>query len=269
MVKIGFVKLGNLGISQVVDLLLDERADRDVSIRTVSAGAKMGLDEMGCVEWLRTWKPDLTVMISPNASLPGPAKARESVDRPCIIISDAPAKNAVNTLKKDGFGYIILLGDPLIGARREFLDPTEMALFNSDVLRVLTICGAVRLVQEELDAVIGQMQQGKVRLPQIIADASVVVERAGFSNPYAKAKALAAYQMAEKVAEINARACFVLKEAREYITTAASAHEMMRAAALLADEAREIEKANDKVSRGPHASSGQILNKRGLLEKPR
>jgi len=245
MVRIGFVKLGNLGISQVIDLLLDERADRTISTRTVSAGAKMGADEASCVEWLRTWKPDLTVIVSPNASLPGPAKARKSVDGPCIIISDAPAKGAVDTLKKDGFGYIILPGDPLIGARREFLDPTEMALFNSDVLRVLTICGAVRLVQEELDKVINQIQDGKrAGLPQIIADASAVVERAGFSNPYARAKALAAYQMAEKVAEINARACFVLKES-------------------------QIEKAGDEVSRRPHASSGKILNKRGLLEKPR
>ncbi|MDI6889277.1 MAG: F420-dependent methylenetetrahydromethanopterin dehydrogenase, partial [Methanocellales archaeon] len=142
-------------------------------------------------------------------------------------------------------------------------------LFNSDVLRVLTICGAVRLIQEELDEVIGQIQDGKrAKLPQIIADASVV-ERAGFSNPYAKAKALAAYQMAEKVAEIDTRACFILQDVVEYTITAASAHELMRFAALLADEAREIEKYGDTISRKPHDDSGAILSKRRLLDKPR
>ncbi len=271
MLKVGFVKVGNLGISQVVDLILDERAERGILTRTISTGAKTTSDQ--ALETMKTvldFDPDLFVVVTPNTSLLTSGMTKKVLHKPCIIISDAPARKAVDTLKKDGFGYIILPGDPLIGARREFLDPTEMALFNSDVLRVLTICGAVRLVQEELDAVIGQIQDGKkVRLPQIIADASVVVDRAKFSNPYARAKALAAYQMAEKVAEINTRACFVLKEAREYITTAASAHEMMRAAALLADEAREIEKGSDEVSRRPHASSGQTLNKRGLLEKPR
>jgi len=29
VVKIGFVKLGNIGISRIADLLLDERADRE------------------------------------------------------------------------------------------------------------------------------------------------------------------------------------------------------------------------------------------------
>ncbi|MCD5409164.1 MAG: methylenetetrahydromethanopterin dehydrogenase, partial [Methanocellales archaeon] len=130
-------------------------------------------------------------------------------------------------------------------------------------------CGAVRLVQEELDAAIEGVQQGNVKLPHIIAGAETVVDRAGFSNPYAKAKAMASYKMAELVAEMNVQTCFVLREPPKYIMMGAAAHEVMRAAALLADTAREIEKSNDVVSRRPHADSGKILDKSGLLDKPR
>lgn len=269
MAKIGVIKLGNLGISQVVDLLLDERADRDIDVRTSGSGAKMGTVEAAETAKLMEWDPDLVVVVSPNASLPGPKKARELVgDKPCIIISDAPAKKVVDELKEKGFGYIILKGDPLIGARREFLDPTEMALFNSDALKVLTTCGAARLVQEEMDAVIEAIQQGDMKLPQIIVGAETAVNRARFSNPYAKAKAIAAYKMAELVAEMNVQTCFIIKEPPRYIMMGAAAHEVMRAAALLADTAREIEKSCDTVSRRPHADSGQILDKANLLDKP-
>ncbi len=270
MAKIGVIKIGNLGISQVVDLLLDERADRDIDVRTAGSGAKMGTDEAADMATLMEWDPDLVVVVSPNASLPGPTKARESVgDKPCIIISDSPAKKITDELAGKGFGYILLKGDPLIGARREFLDPTEMSLFNSDALKVLTTCGAVRLIQEELNAAIEGIQQGNVKLPHIIAGAETVVDRARFSNPYAKAKAIAAYKMAELVAEMNVQTCFVIKEPPRYIMMGAAAHEVMRAAALLADMAREIEKSGDTVSRRPHANSGQILDKTSLLEKPR
>jgi methylenetetrahydromethanopterin dehydrogenase len=42
----------------------------------------------------------------------------------------------------------------------------------------------------------------------------------------------------------------------------------MRAAARLADESRELEKAVDSVSRKPHARSGELIKKTGLLDKP-
>ncbi len=42
----------------------------------------------------------------------------------------------------------------------------------------------------------------------------------------------------------------------------------MCAAAKLADEAREMEKANDSISRHPHARTGELMNKVGLLDKP-
>ncbi|MHC1582353.1 MAG: F420-dependent methylenetetrahydromethanopterin dehydrogenase [Candidatus Syntropharchaeia archaeon] len=270
MVKVGFIKLGNIGMSRIVDLLLDERADRDIEVAVAGTGAKMRKEDAKNAANIMKWGPDLVVVISPNAALPGPKAAREAVgDTPCIVISDSPAKKAVDELKEKGFGYIILTGDPMIGARREFLDPVEMSLFNADVIRVLSVCGAARLVQEELDRVISQLATGeKPELPQIIATAEVVVERADFSNPYAKAKAIAAYNMAEKVAEMDTKACFVIQDPEEYIIMAAAAHELMRTAAKIADEAYEIEKYSDNVSRKPHAKSGDILSKRKLMEKP-
>ncbi len=49
----------------------------------------------------------------------------------------------------------------------------------------------------------------------------------------------------------------------------AAAHELMRSAAQLADEAREIEKANDSVRRVAHFRSGELREKDGFLEKYR
>lgn len=269
MVRIGFLKLGNLGISLVADLIPNERADReDVEIRTISTSTMLGEKEAEEMHRLLEWNPDFLVVVSPNASLPGPSKARELSDRPCLVISDAPAKKVKDKLEQDGFGYIILTGDALLCARREFLDPVEMSIFNSDLLKVLSVCGAVKLVQDELDKLIEGAKKGKIELPRIIGDAEEVVNRAGFTNPYAKAKALAAYSMAEKVAELATKSCFMLKEPERYILVGAAAHEMMRMAAILADEAREIEKSTDAVRRNPHARTGETLNKMRLMEKP-
>lgn len=272
MVKVGFIKIGNLGTSIVVDLLLDERADREIDVRSVGTGAKMGTDEAPYATKLMEWDPDVVIVISPNASLPGPKAARElTKDKPCIVISDLPAKKAKDELEEAGFGYIIMTGDPLIGARREFLDPAEMALFNADVVKTLAITGALRLVQEEIDGIVAQIKggsEGGLTLPRIVATAGKVVERADFSNPYAKAKAIAAYNLAEKVAEMNVQACFIMKDKEKYIPMAAAAHEVMRAAAKMADEAREIEKSSDSVSRKPHAKTGDILSKVNLLDVP-
>ncbi len=272
MVKIGFVKMGNLGTSQTVDLLLDEIAAREgITVRTFGTGAKMSKDEAADTRHFLNFKPDFVVMISPNASAPGPKAAREIYrDVPTVVISDGPTKkDERQKLEEEGFGYIILPVDPLIGAKREFLDPVEMVNFNSDAAKVLSICGATRLVAEELDKLVEQAASGaKLELPHILAKPETCVERAGFSNPYAKAKALAALYIATKVAEIDFPACFVHKEVEKIAITAAAGHEAMRVAALLADEAREIEKANDTVLRKPHAKDGRVLTKTKLLEKP-
>lgn len=273
VVKVGFIKLGNLGTSQVIDLLLDEIAAREgIAVRVFGTGAKMGKDEAADTASFKEWKPDFAVMISPNANAPGPTAARELwKDIPTIVVSDGPTKKDDRQKFEDaGFGYIILPVDPLIGAKREFLDPVEMVSFNTDAAKVLTVCGAIRLVQEAIDNVIDQVAAGTspLVLPKILGKPEKCVESAGFSNPYAKAKALAALHIATKVAEIDFPACFVLKEVDQVGLTAAAGHEAMRAASKLADEAREIEKANDSVLRKPHAKAGHQLSKTKLLEKP-
>ena len=41
VLKIGIIKVGNIGTTPVIDLILDERADReDIDVRTISSGAK-------------------------------------------------------------------------------------------------------------------------------------------------------------------------------------------------------------------------------------
>ena len=157
----------------------------------------------------------------------------------------------------------------MIGARLEFLDPTEMTLFNADVIKVLSITGVIRCLQMELDRVITDLKAGNTpEMPKLVAEAEQVVESAGFSNPYAAAKAIAALLMSESVAKMTTRACFKEKDPQVYIPLVAAGHELMRAAAQLADEAREIEKYSDSVQRTPHTSSGEIKYKTKLAEKP-
>ncbi len=271
MVKVGILKLGNLGTSLFVHLLLDERADRDdIDVKVVGTGAKMGTDEGKDVEKLMEFDPDFVVMISPNAATPGPTEAREALlgKKPVVVISDGPSAKVKDDMKEQGFGYIIVRGDPLIGARREFLDPDEMVIFNSDVTKILAVTGAARLVREELDKLVDQVAAGKkeLELPQIVVTAEKAVARANFKNPYARAKAMAAYNMAEKVAEMDVQACFVMREPERYILQAAAAHEVLRTASCLADEAREIEKGGDSVSRKPHKRSGEVVSKTELMD---
>jgi methylenetetrahydromethanopterin dehydrogenase len=272
--KIGIFKCGNIGTSPLLELLLDELADRkDIKVRTVTTGSKMALEDVEeALPKMMEFDPDIFVVISPNTALPGPAKAREtfaSSGKPGIVVTDAPGKRVKADLEKQGLGYIIITGDPLIGARKEFLDPTEMALFNSNISKVLAITGVYRIVQTEIDKAIYAIEAGQApTLPKLVIDISVVRDNSVLSNPYARAKAMAAYGMAEKVAEINALACFMEKENEKYVPLVASAHEIAQAAARLAEEAREIEKYNDSVMRKPHAKDGRLKNKTNLLVDP-
>ena len=272
--KIGIFKCGNIGTSPLIELLLDELADRrDVKVRTVTSGSKMALEDVEeALPKMLEFNPDLFVVISPNTALPGPAKARETFaasGKPGIVITDAPGKKVKADLEKQGLGYIIITGDPLIGARKEFLDPTEMAVFNSNVSKVLAITGVYRIVEQEIDKVVHAIEAGQAAvLPKLVIDITVIRDNSVLSNPYARAKAMAAYALAEKVADINGLACFVEKESEKYIPLVASAHEIIQAAARLAEEAREIEKANDSVARKPHAKDGRLKNKTKLLLPP-
>ena len=274
VVKVGFAKVGNIATAPLIEFLLDERADRnDIDVRVVSSGAKMGVEQAEEVaKKLLEFKPDFAVVTSPNATLPGPKRLRELLAEggiPVIVVSDAPAKKIVKKLQEAGFGYIIVTADAMIGARREFLDPVEMALFNADLFKVLAVTGVFNIVQVELDRVIDAFKNGeKPTLPRIVIDKDKAVEAANFSNPYAKAKAMASFEIARRVADLTVEGCFMVKEWERYTLLVAAAHEMMKIAAKLADEARELEKATDSVYRCPHSRAGLILSKRKLIEKP-
>ena len=268
--------MGNLGMSQVITLIQDEMAAREgITVRVFGTGAKMGLAEALDTENFKQWQADFVIIISPNATAPGPTAVLEAWKNvPCIVISDGPKKKeARDALEQQGFGYIILPVDPLIGAKREFLDPVEMVVFNADVMKVLSICGVVRLLQEELDKITEQLgskkSEKKLQLPHIFAKPEKCIQHAGFSNPYAKAKALAALHIVEKVAQVNYPVCFTLKNLDQICLTAAAGHEIMGAAANLATQAREIEKSNDTVFRQSHAKNGILLTKTKLYEKPK
>jgi methylenetetrahydromethanopterin dehydrogenase len=272
--KIGIFKCGNIGTSPLIELLLDELADRkDIKVRTVTTGSKMGADDIEeALPKIFELNPDLLIVISPNTSLPGPGKVREKISSsglPGIVISDAPGKRAKAEIEEQGLGYIIITGDPLIGARKQFLDPIEMAIFNSNISKVLAITGVYRIVHQEIDKVIYAIEneQNPV-LPRLIVDLKTVRDRSEFNNPYAKAKAIAAYGLAEKIAEINVQACFMEKESEKYIPLVTCSHEIAQTAARLAEEAREIEKGNDTVMRKPHSKSGKLKIKTKLMLPP-
>lgn len=261
-------------MSPLFELLLDELADRrDIRIRTVATGSKMTAEDVEeALPKIFEFDPNLLVSISPNPSISGPAKVREKFSAsglPSVIVSDAPAKRIKAELEKQGIGYVIVTGDPLIGARREFLDPIEMAVFNSNIIKVLAITGVYRIVHQELDKLIHaiKMEMQPV-LPKLIIDVKSIRDNSDFENPYAKAKAMAAYELAEKIAEINIQACFVEKDRDRYIPLVACAHEIAQVAAKLAEEAREIEKYNDTLVRKGHSKNGIPKVKTKLMLPP-
>lgn len=274
VVEVGVLKAGCLGSLPLLEFLLDERADReDIRVRVVGSGAKVTVED--CIkgaEQIIKLNPDLIIFIGPAQTTQGPSEARKilrGANKPVLLISDSPAKKIIKELEEAGFGYIIIEADSMIGARREFLDPVEMALYNSDIIRVLAITGVYNILVEEIDKLIGAIKSGeKPSLPKLIIDSKMSTERSGFSNPYARAKAIAAYEIAKQVSTITFEACFKIHEPEIYIPLVAAAHELMRDAARLADEAREIEKNRDSVLRRPHFKDGTVMEKRGLMEKP-
>jgi methylenetetrahydromethanopterin dehydrogenase len=265
-------KTGNIGSSLVLELLLDERAEReDIDVKVVSSGAKMSKDAAEDVKRrVLRLNPDLILYATPNASAPGPKNLILALSgKNVVVISDVPALKAKELIEDSGFGYIFVSSDAMIGARREFLDPTEMAVFNADILKVLAGTGVVRLIQEEIGKTIQALREGKKYLPKVVVNAEAAVDYAKFKNPKAKEMALFAYHMGEEVGKLNVRGCFIEKESTQYIKTVAAAHDLLRTAALQVDAAREIEKKNDTLYRTPHSKDGKILRKKGLMEKPK
>ncbi len=273
MVKVTILKTGYIGTTTLIDALLDERASRnDISVRVVSSGCKMDDDEAVDAAKIAASVPtDLYVIISPNAGLSGPTKAREIIKetgKPIIVVSDEPSRKAAKALPEEGIGYIVLYGDPMIGAKRDFLDPVEMAIFNADAIKVLAVTGVFRLLHTEIDRVIEEIKKGEEpKLPEVVVNKTNALEYSGLNNPYARAKAMAAFEAARRVAVLDVEGCFKTEGRENYMPIIAAAHELMRSAAQLADEAREIEKANDSVRRVAHFRSGELREKDGFLEK--
>lgn len=273
-VRIGIMKCGNIGTAPVLELLLDELADReDINVRTVTTGSKMVAEAVeDALPKMFEFNPDFLIFISPNPAVQGPARARQvflEKKIPSIFISDSPGKRLKEEFEKSGFGYIIIMGDPLIGARKEFLDPTEMAIFNANIIKVLAITGVFKIIYQEIDRLIHGYKAGlNPQLPRLIIDTDEVREHSDFQNPYAKAKAMAAYELTKRIAEINVRACFMEKEREKYIPLVACAHEIAQVAARLAEEAREIEKYSDALVRRPHSKDGTPKVKDKLMLPP-
>lgn len=283
-INVGVIKLGAIASAPLLDLMFDERAERDdINVRAFTSGAKMDEESSaGPAEAVIAWAPHLVLVVSPNAALPGPTKVREMLAEaklPTIAISDGPAEKAFYKKNKegkkkphvlDGQGFIVIPSDSMIGAKKEFLDPTEMSLFNADAIKVLSITGVARAIQNELDKVVAALQAGETpELPQLKLTAEKAVKCGYFKNPYAKAKAIAALTIAEAVAEITSKGCFKTKEPEKYIPLVAAGHEMMRVAANLSDEIRELEKSGDAVLRNPHVSKGKVKTKTALMDKPK
>jgi len=255
--RVGIVKLGAIGTAVLLEYCLDEIARReDIETFVISSGSKIRPE---ILEEIKE-EFDLLIVTCPNAGRILNSEKLQFKSK-TIIVTDSADKKWLESLK---CGYIVVKADAMIGARREFLDPTEMVIFNSDILKVLAGTGVIRLVQFEINKALKERDY----VPRIIVDCEKAIEYAYFSNPYAKAKAMAGFLIAEKVSEITVKACFFEKDAEKFITLCATAHEMMRIASQLVDQAREIEKYNDTLVRTPHAKDGSILRKFKLLEKP-
>jgi methylenetetrahydromethanopterin dehydrogenase len=275
--KVGVAKLGNIASGVMAELLLDERADReDMQTFMATSGTKLQPEDIDrVVNNMVAWKPDFAIVVSPNGVLPGPTGARErllAAGIPTLFITDdVTTKKEWAEIKDGKFGYIIMKGDAMIGARREFLDPIEMADYNGNLVKVLALTGAFRKLQMAVDQVIDQVKAGKkgaeLVMPKLVISSDKAVE-GEFTNAYALAKARAAYEIASAVAMVNVKGCFMTKEWEKYIPIVTSAHEMMRVAAILCDEARELEKAGDSIIRKPHKKDGVIVSKTKLVSKP-
>lgn len=249
--RVGIAKLGAIASAVLLEYCLDEIAMReDIETFVFSSGSKI---DLGIIDELEKGNFDLKIVTCPNAE----RFLKRRIDGRVIVLTNRASKDWLEEVK---WGYIVVKADSMICARREFLDPTEMVLYNSDILKVLAVTGVIRLLQFEIDRALKSDY-----LPRVIVDCEKALEFAGFSNPYAKAKAMASYIVAERVSEVTRRACFLEDDREKFVTLCATAHEMMRIASLLADSAREIEKSNDTVLRTPHSRGGEILRNVKLL----
>ena len=273
-VRIGVLKIGCLGIGLVTEYIIDERAKReDVEVFVIGTGSKMSRSQcLKAATELEKQRLDVVLIVSPNPGGEGPKSAMEFLGKsnvPAIILTNAASRKVTKEFESEGCGYMVLEADPMIGAKREFLDANEVAFFNGDVLKVLAITGAINVVVDALDKVIESLKRmEKPELPRIYVDLERAMTLSGLKNGYARSKAIAAHEIARRAGTFSYEGCFVEKDWTKYVPIVSSCHEMMRAASKLADEAREIEKGADTVFRQPHAKDGNRLKKSQLMEKP-
>ena len=272
MLKIVFAKIGMIGITPMIEGLFDERAVRkDIVIRSVYSGCRMEpSDAKEVLETALALKPQLLIFVTPYLQGEGPMAGVEMLcgsGVPSCVVSNTATKEVLNKLEENNIGYIIVDADPMIGAKKEFLDPVEMCLFNSDIIRVLALTGVYRAIQIEVDKMMEALKQGlKPQPPKLILDKAKALAYAGYHNPYAAAKAMAAYEACRLVAELSTRGCYAVKEIGRALHYVSASHEVMRLAARMVDEAREMEKKNDTVERLIHISDGSVIRRVRLLE---
>ena len=272
LLKIVFAKIGMIGITPMIEGLFDERAVRkDIVIRSVYSGCKMEpSDAKEVLEVALALKPQLLIFVTPYLQGEGPLAGVEMLcgsGVPSCVVSNTANKEVLSKLEENGIGYIIVDADPMIGAKKEFLDPVEMCLFNSDIIRVLALTGVYRAIQIEVDKMIDALKQGlKPQPPKLILDKEKALAYAGYHNPYAAAMAMAAYEACRLVAELSTRGCYAIKDLGRALHYVTASHEVMRVAARLVDEAREMEKKNDTVERLIHISDGSVIKRVRLLE---
>ena len=140
--------------------------------------------------------------------------------------------------------------------------------FNADVIKVLSVTGVFRIVQEELDKVIDSIKAGeKPTLPEVVITKTRALEASEIKNPYAYGKAMAAYEMARQVASLTTEALYKTEDRDQTIQKVVAAHELIRQAAKLCDEAREVEKTADTVVRIAHFKAGDRRKKTELYGK--
>ncbi|MHA1829753.1 MAG: F420-dependent methylenetetrahydromethanopterin dehydrogenase [Candidatus Heimdallarchaeaceae archaeon] len=266
MVKITFVKIGNITLTTLIDIMLDERASRkDIEATVISSSTKMKPDAAERIfPLIDQVETDLMVMISPNANDEGPQSVinRYKDKYPLIVVSDGGDKETRQKWKEEGVGYIIVPFDPMIGAKRDFLDTTEMCLFNGYIITAFSACGVFNYITALLDEVIEQIKEGKeLKLPTRNLSSIGVVTSVHFSNEYSRPKALAVLHMLQEAAKINVSGCFIEKDRERALVKVAGAHELVRRAGLLADELRELEKSSNHLIRTPHDKDGKLLHK--------
>ncbi len=272
MVKITFVKIGNITLTTLIDIMLDERASRtDIESTVISSSTKMKLSAAERIfPLIDQVETDLMVMISPNANDKGPQSVidRYKEKYPLIVVSDTADKEVRAKWKEDGVGYIIAPFDPMIGAKRDYLDTTEMCLFNGYIITAFSACGVFAYITELLDGVIDQLKAGeKPTLPTRNMSGIGVVTKASFANEYSRPKALAALNILKDAGDVNVNGCFVEKDREKALIKVAGAHEMVRQAAILADEVRELEKASNHLIRTPHSKEGKLLHKMHFFDE--